>query len=67
VVNLGGRPTFGEHARLLEAHLIDVEADLYGRRLCVGFTRRLRGVMKFGSLDELRAQIARDRAAALQD
>jgi riboflavin kinase/FMN adenylyltransferase len=67
VVNLGGRPTFGEDARLLEAHLIDVEENLYGTRLCVGFTRRLRGVRKFGSLDELRAQIARDRDAALRD
>jgi riboflavin kinase/FMN adenylyltransferase len=64
VVNLGGRPTFGEAARLLEAHLIDVDADLYGQRLCVRFTRRLRGVMKFASIEALKAQIAADRDAA---
>src|SRR5581483_8052602 len=65
VINLGGRPTFGEEPRLLEAHLIGVEADLYGARLCVQFQRRLRGVLRFSSIDELRAQIARDRDAAL--
>ncbi len=64
VVNLGGRPTFEDQTRLLEAHLIDVEADLYGARLCVRFLRRIRGVQKFASLEALREQIAADRAVA---
>jgi riboflavin kinase / FMN adenylyltransferase len=67
VVNLGSRPTFGEEPRLLEAHLIGVSADLYGSRVCVEFTRRVRGIKKFGSIDELRAQIAADRDEAAKD
>lgn len=62
-VNLGGRPTFNEHARLLEAHLLDWSGDLYGQELTIEFVARLRGVARFGSVDELRAQIERDVAA----
>ncbi len=65
VVNLGNRPTFGDDFRLLEAHLIDTSVDLYGQRLCIRFTQRLRGIMKFASIDELREQIAADRSAAI--
>jgi riboflavin kinase/FMN adenylyltransferase len=64
VVNLGSRPTFKEGERLLEVHLLDVDADLYGRQLDVDFVGRLRDVQKFESIDALRAQIARDADAA---
>jgi riboflavin kinase/FMN adenylyltransferase len=64
VVNVGVRPTFGENALAIEAFLMDVTADLYGRPLQLHFMARLRGEQKFGSVDELRAQIARDVEAA---
>ena len=64
VVNLGSRPTFKEGERLLEVHLLDVVADLYGRQLDVDFVDRLRDVQRFESIDALRAQIARDADAA---
>jgi riboflavin kinase/FMN adenylyltransferase len=65
VANLGVRPTVesgGE--RTLEVHLLDADCDLYGESLEVAFVKRLRDEQKFGSLDELKAQIARDVAAA---
>lgn len=65
MVNLGARPTFGDAARALEAHLFGFEGDLYGRLLTVAFIRRLRDTRKFASVDELRAQLERDRAAAM--
>jgi riboflavin kinase/FMN adenylyltransferase len=64
VANLGGRPTFDEHERLVEAHLLDFKGDLYGRRIGVEFLRRLRDVRRFDSIDELRLQIGRDVEAA---
>jgi riboflavin kinase/FMN adenylyltransferase len=64
VANLGSRPTFKEGERLLEVHLLDVTADLYGKNLNVDFVDRLRDTMRFESIDALRAQIAHDADAA---
>ena len=33
VANLGFNPTFGQHARSLEAHLFDFDGDLYSKRV----------------------------------
>lgn len=60
VANLGRRPTFDGRSLLLEVHLLEGGADLYGQRLRVAFLERLRGERKFAGLDELKAQIARD-------
>ena len=64
VVNLGVRPTFDGVTRLVEAHLLDVSPDLYGRRLTLAFVERIRGERRFDSVDALRAQIADDVGAA---
>lgn len=64
VANLGLRPTIGGKRRLLEAHLLDFAADLYGQRLEVTFVQHLRAELRFPSLDALREQIARDARAA---
>ncbi|HEX8310765.1 MAG TPA: bifunctional riboflavin kinase/FAD synthetase [Chthoniobacteraceae bacterium] len=66
VVNIGVRPTIANASgeRVLEVHLFDFNGDLYGQDLELTFRRFLRSEMKFSSLDELRAQIARDVAVA---
>lgn len=66
MLNLGPRPTFGEDSRSLEAHLFDFEGDLYGERVSVEFVSRLRDVLRFASVDELKAQLEQDRQAATQ-
>jgi riboflavin kinase/FMN adenylyltransferase len=62
VANLGFRPTLTQTApeRLLELHLFDLNRDIYGEDVEVRFVRYLRPEQKFGSVDELAAQIARD-------
>jgi riboflavin kinase/FMN adenylyltransferase len=62
VLNIGVRPTLQNPApqRRVEAHLLDFEGDLYGQELEISFGEKLREEMKFGSLAELREQIARD-------
>src|SRR5262249_36077833 len=61
-VSVGFNPTFSDNRGTLriEAHLLDFDGDLYGRRLRVDLTQRLRGELKFGSVDELVAQVNRD-------
>ncbi len=61
-ISLGRRPTFYEFAdtSLLEAHLIDFEADLYGQELAVQFVAHLRNELKFDSVEALIAQMGKD-------
>jgi riboflavin kinase/FMN adenylyltransferase len=60
VTNVGRRPTFGGGEVRVETHLIDHVGDLYGARLAVDFWQRVRAEQRFGSVDALREQIARD-------
>jgi riboflavin kinase/FMN adenylyltransferase len=63
VANVGTRPTFGDSRRVLvEAHLLDFEGDLYGRRVEFGFHHHLRPERRFPSVELLREQIALDVA-----
>ncbi len=66
VVNLGFRPTVAEPGgeRLLELHLFDFDQQIYGDDVEVKFRAFLRPEKKFASVDELRAQIARDAEQA---
>jgi len=60
VASLGWRPTFDGRDLLLEVHLFDQDADLYGRWLCCDFVDRLRDEEKFASVEALQAQMAQD-------
>jgi riboflavin kinase/FMN adenylyltransferase len=65
-INIGRRPTFYEHAdaSLLEAHLIDVDVELYGEAATVRFEHFLRSERKFDGVDALVAQLGHDVASA---
>lgn len=65
VANLGRRPTLGgDPVSRLEAHLFDFDGDLYGQEIAVALVAFIREEKRFAGLDELRAQIAADAAAA---
>jgi riboflavin kinase/FMN adenylyltransferase len=66
VVNIGTRPTLKNPVPQLrvEAHLLNFTEDLYGQELEIMFREKLREERKFASLEELKAQIARDIAEA---
>ncbi|MBV9230088.1 MAG: bifunctional riboflavin kinase/FAD synthetase [Chloroflexi bacterium] len=66
VANLGVRPTFGGKERLVEAHLLDVDLDLYDKYITVEFIAHLRGEQRFSGIDALRAQISSDAQQARQ-
>lgn len=65
VCNVGTNPTVDGQVRTVETWLSGFEGDLYGQTLTVDFYRLLRPERRFPSLDELRAQVFRDREAAL--
>jgi riboflavin kinase/FMN adenylyltransferase len=60
MMNLGPRPTFGDHARSLEVHLFDTDLDLYGASVRVDFVERLRETRAFSGAEDLKAQLNRD-------
>jgi riboflavin kinase/FMN adenylyltransferase len=64
VLNIGVRPTLKSPKPQLqvEAHLLDFSADLYGKFLEIVFVDKLRNECKFNSMQELKAQIAKDIA-----
>jgi riboflavin kinase / FMN adenylyltransferase len=64
VANLGTRPMVGGAHMLLEAHLFDCAADLYGRELEVQFVARLRDELRFDSMQMMVMQMRRDAAEA---
>ena len=64
VANIGLRPTVGTPEPRLEAHLFDIDADLYGRHLRVALVEFIRPEQKFSSFDALKTQIAADAARA---
>jgi riboflavin kinase/FMN adenylyltransferase len=67
VTNIGKRPTFGgELESKIETHLIDFEGDLYDQTIRVRMLHRLRGEKKFNGVEELKAQISRDRDRAIR-
>lgn len=66
VSNIGVKPTFGDHERSVETHLLDFEGDLYGQRMALAFVAGLRGERRFPNVDALVEQIHADIAAARQ-
>jgi len=65
VANVGVRPTVGNVSRvLLETHLFDFDREIYDHYVEVHFREKIRSERQFRSLDELKAQIARDVARA---
>jgi riboflavin kinase/FMN adenylyltransferase len=65
VINVGRRPTFkSDDPVVAEAHLLDFDGELYGRRIDLAFAHRLRDERRFPDVDALREQIARDAEEA---
>ncbi len=64
VANLGIRPTFDPAQELLEAHLFDFDADLYGRKIEVALHAYIREEKRFDGIEPLIAHMREDEAKA---
>jgi riboflavin kinase/FMN adenylyltransferase len=61
VTNIGTRPTVYEnYQRVVESHILDFKANVYGQRVELHFHKRLREERIFPTVMDLSAQIGRD-------
>lgn len=60
VINVGKNPTFGAEKLTVESHILGFDEDIYGEYIRVSFAKRLRGDIKFNSMEELKNQIQND-------
>ena len=60
VINYGARPTFDLNEKLVEAHILDFEGELYGQKVTLFFDGFLRDVVKFDDVEALKDQIKKD-------
>ena len=61
MMNIGTRPTFEGKQQTLEVHILKDVGNLYGQKMTVEFVKRLRTEQRFGSRDELVAQLESDK------
>ena len=66
VTNVGTKPTVGVNEKNIETNILDFSGDIYGKEICVEFIKKTRDEKKFSGLDELKNQIARDKAFAIE-
>jgi len=64
VANVGMRPTVNGTRMLLEVYLLNFNENIYGKRVCVEFCKKLRDEERYPTLDLLKIQIAKDVEAA---
>ena len=65
ITNIGKRPTFEEsEEHVIETHVLDLDRDLYGVKLKLGFIQRLRDEKRFDNIEALKQQIEADRGHA---
>ena len=60
MMHQGPRPTFDDDTRSVEVHLLDFNGDLYGARVKVSWVAYIRGVRRFASPEQLKAQLDND-------
>ncbi|EKN63928.1 bifunctional riboflavin kinase/FAD synthetase [Schinkia azotoformans] len=69
VLNIGYKPTFHDPSTVklsVEVHIIDFSDSIYDQEVQVMWIKRIRSEQKFNSIDELIAQIQRDKEAAIR-
>ena len=68
MLNIGTRPTVNTNPdkTTIEVHIIDFDGDIYGQNIGLRFINRIRDEMKFGSVEELRLQLIKDKKITLE-
>ncbi|RVT98246.1 bifunctional riboflavin kinase/FAD synthetase [Mucilaginibacter limnophilus] len=62
---IGSRPTVNGVTRNIEVNIFDFSREIYGQQIRMNFLHYVRGDVKFSSLEELQAQLAKDQQAVL--
>lgn len=61
ITNVGNNPTVGINDLTIETYILNFDYDIYNRELKVYFLDRIRDQQKFGSLEDLKAQLQKDK------
>lgn len=66
MINIGSAPTIRKDGNItIEVHIIDYNSDLYGENLDVTFIERIREEKKFESIEDLIAQLSKDKQTSI--
>ena len=60
MTNIGRNPTFDGNRRTVETYILNYHGNLYGHQLKIDIVERLRDEKRFGTVEELKKQIAED-------
>ncbi|MEP2026049.1 MAG: bifunctional riboflavin kinase/FAD synthetase [Reichenbachiella sp.] len=66
MLNIGIRPTVGGLHRVIETHIFDFNEQIYDQTIQINFVKYLREEKKFDSLEDLKAQLQKDKVVALE-
>ncbi len=64
MLSIGYRPTVGGTQKTIEVNIFDFDKTIYGQTIEISFVKWLRAEEKFNSLDELKAQMHKDKTAS---
>ncbi len=65
MMNIGFNPTVDGSSKSIEIHFFDFKADLYDQNIQVDIIERIRDEHKFNSLEELKAQLLKDKETSI--
>jgi riboflavin kinase/FMN adenylyltransferase len=65
MMNIGFNPTVNGTEKSVEIHFFDFSGDLYGKRIQVAITDRIRDEHKFDSLEGLKKQLEEDKRTSM--
>ncbi len=60
LTNVGNQPTVNGENEVVETYIHNFSGDLYGKTISVYFIERIRDIVKFNSVEELKAQLEKD-------
>ena len=67
ILNIGCRPTVGNGDHIsIEVHLMNFVEDIYGKEISIAVCHFLRQETQFAGLEQLKAQLEKDKEKALQ-
>lgn len=68
MLNIGVRPTVNNQLdnRSIEVHILDFDQDIYYKNITIHFYKRIRNEQFFASIDDLKAQLVKDKEAVVE-
>ena len=64
IINVGGRPTFGDSSFGIEVHIIKFKGNIYGEPIKIELVGKIRGIERFASFSSLAERIKKDSKEA---